>query len=120
MCSSSVRTTLESSTTRTLILFSLSIRNRSYKPLNDFQQIALIKTALDDVRASADIDAVFAFVARFQCRHEDHGHFGQPLVGTDPRSQIKSVHARHFDVGYNQIKLILAQDGKRIHAVHGG
>src|SRR5258708_39590478 len=73
----SIRATLESSATSTLILASsIGINTRSDQATDGFEKVALIEAAFDEVGVRADVDAALAILASFQGGDQDDREFG--------------------------------------------
>src|SRR4051812_18604464 len=87
--------------------------------LNDFQQIALIKLAFDNISLCTGLQATASMSLGSQTSDNNNWQIEQPQVGTNAAGQLEPIHARHFNIANYQIVGSGAEFVKRVEAIDG-
>src|SRR6266498_3753188 len=88
--------------------------------LDNFQQIALVKLAFDDIGLRAGLQPAAPMCLRSQAGDNNNRQLGQPQVGTNAAGQLEPINARHFHIADHQIVGSSAEFLKRVEAIDGG
>src|SRR5712691_8524386 len=96
------RITAESSaiSTRTM---SSSTGWDSHESANDFEEVRLVETRLDDVGVGAHLDTALFVFSGCQSRHQNDRQVGQLRIRPDTRSQFEAIHTGHVHVREDEI-----------------
>src|SRR5918995_4964156 len=93
------------------------LRRTPYEAPNGVEQLTLIEFALQHVRVCADLEAAAAIIDGVARRDDEHRDVTELLVGADALGQLEAGHARHIDVGDDEIPFLPVQALERFEAV---